>query len=108
MSNVTVSHGETLDISGTVYANEEQTEPKDLTGGSVAIRIGTFKELHLGKVGTVDNGPQGLISVSLSESEVNALPIGTWRYEFFVTDGSGSIDKSIEGDIVVNRSIPSS
>lgn len=102
-----IKKGETARLPATVYTTTAQTTPQNVTGASVTFRIGDAAGSvgHLSKAGSVEDGINGEILVTLTDTETNTLTNGIWDYQFIVSDGTNVI-AAVEGHVQVLNLIP--
>jgi len=85
--------------------------PVNLTGWSADMQVraatdtALIVELSTANGHIVIDGPAGKVKLTLSATETNALPAGTYQYELNLTDLDNNVYKILVGAFVVQASV---
>lgn len=83
----------------------------DLTGYTATMRIGPDLDnpaeltLTVGS-GLAINATEGIITITLTNAQTDALTFSTGRYDLEIVDGGGLIDPVLYGKFVVGQKVP--
>jgi len=105
VSNLTVDQGSTFNVE--VEVTDVNGNVLTLTGYSVAgqMRKHYDSTAFTAFTGTVSNANLGLITISLTASQTNALAAGRYVYDVEITSGAGVITRVLEGQLEVTPGV---
>lgn len=94
-----------------VWADDAKTQPKDLTGATVWVRIGDVQLAdqvvkYLEKAGVVQDAAQGVMKVRLTRTDTRGIPAGLIQHQFYVRDADDILDVVADPLIEVFPGLP--
>lgn len=107
--DVTIHQWEDATIQVTCY--DQNGNIKDLSGGSVAFRMGDLRANSFTFATTgalVTDGSDGKIKVDLTAGQTSAIDDGVYDYQFIVTDADSNTQVVREGEMRVKPLLPAS
>lgn len=94
---ITIVQGEDVDLDFTMNPVE------DVTGWTTAFNLkGSSATRLVSKAGSIQDGPNGVIRVTLTDTETDVIPPGRYKYDLWKTD-TGAERALALGDFVVQR-----
>lgn len=94
------------------YTEDDEVTPIDLTGASAKMQVRDTKggsklafTLTSPLGGIVINGPEGLLSITVTPTQTNKLFYPKSSYDIMVIDSNGNKIKIVEGFMTLSRSV---
>ena len=107
ISNLTIYTG--TDFAQTYVLEDSQSNSiKDLTGYAGCAQMKRYESSQKTADFTVtfaNDRTSGRITISLNDSETSALKAGKYFYDLLLSDPTGSIERVVEGTVLVKKSI---
>jgi|LWDU01.1.fsa_nt_gi hypothetical protein len=103
ISNITINQG--TDYSLTVTIADDNGDPLDLTGYTLAAQIRKTYTSSTSTPFTVTTGAAGVITLSLSNETSAGLPAGQYVYDLVTTDTADINVRVIEGGVTVSPGV---
>jgi len=105
VSNLTVDQGSTFNVE--VEVTDVDGNVLVLTGYSVAgqMRKNYDSSTNTAFTGQVSNANLGLITISLTATQTNALVAGRYVYDVEITSNAGVVTRVLEGQLEVTPGV---
>lgn len=105
--NATITQGDDVVLRFTVYDDDTQTTPLNITGYTGIYRAAYRDDTVLEKTnGVVQDGPNGIFEVTLTETETAALRAAVHRHQLQMTDTSTNEHTVTNGSLTVRKRLP--
>ncbi len=106
VSNIVIEQGFTF-TAAFELENTETAGPLDMNGFSLSSKL---KKTHSSSSSTeftssITNASNGLISISLSDTQTKSLKPGRYVYDIRVVNLNGNIEKVVEGSALVRPGV---
>lgn len=103
-ANLVIDQG--TDFSATIDVTDSNDNPFDLTNYTTAAQMRkSYASTTAYNFTTSDNGSQGQISLSMSNSVTNQLDPGRYLYDVEITSNSGDVSRVVEGIVTITPGI---
>lgn len=104
-SNLTMDQGS--DFQATIDVNDSSGNNLNLTGYSVA---GQMRKSYASSTATnftaaITNATNGVLSISLTAAQTNALKAGRYVYDVEITSSTNEVSRVVEGQIEVTPGV---
>lgn len=103
-----IHQGDDVSFDATIYEDEDETTPKDMTGGTVTGRIGlaSVGQGDLEVSGSVLNGPLGQVRVTFASADTAGLAAALYDVQIIGVDNGGNQGVPVDRKLRVRPLLP--